>query len=92
MHFHVRLSGCVDYPHGLYRQENVVVQVDERGQEESYLLDEIITQRALRHFLSLWRRGTKRRTQGLTEEPPQKRLRRASVNTGEEVEVAERHD
>ncbi len=54
-------SARVDSLHGLYLQENAGVQVVEQGQEEDYSLYEVITQRALRHFLSLWRRQTRRR-------------------------------
>ena len=47
----------VDYPHGLHLQERTVVQVvEEDGEKEDYRLQDVITVRALRHFVSLWRR------------------------------------
>ena len=51
----------VDYPHGLHRGPHAVVQLTFDGKEVDKALHELCTTRAVRHWVSKWRRAVHRR-------------------------------
>ena len=51
----------VDHPHGLHLGPHAVVQLDFHGEEVDNLLHELCTTRAVRHWVSRWRRAVHRR-------------------------------
>ena len=51
----------VDYPHGLHRGPHAVVKLDFDGEEVDRELHGLCTTRAVRHWVSRWRRAVHRR-------------------------------
>ena len=56
-----REIALVDYPHGLHLGPHAVVQLDFHGEKVDNLLHELCTTRAVRHWVSRWRRAVHRR-------------------------------
>ena len=58
----------VDYPHGLHLGPHAVVQLDFDGEEVDRALHELCTTRAVRHWVSRWRRAVHRRRALVSQE------------------------
>ena len=58
----------VDYPHGLHLGPHAVVQLDCDGKEVDRALHELCTTRAVRHWVSRWRRAVHRRRALVSQE------------------------
>ena len=58
----------VDYPHGLHRGPHAVVQLSFDGKEVDRALHELCTTRAVRHWVSRWRRAVHRRRALVSQE------------------------